>query len=68
MSDDYESLDKENIGTSSYERLQLNYKDMNYYNEVFVLNTLKNDKENSKCAKHHGVEGITTVLLHLISL
>ena len=68
MSDDYESLDKENIGTSSYERLQLNYKDMNYYNEAFVLNTLKNDKENSNCAKYHGVEGITTVLLHLISL
>ena len=68
MSDDYESLDKENMGTSSYETLQLNYKDMNYYNEAFVLNTLKNDKENNKCAKDHGVEGITTVLLHLISL
>lgn len=68
MSDDYESLDEEIIGTSTYERLQLNCKDMNYYNEAFVLNTLKNDKENSKCRKDHGVEGITTVLLHLISL
>ena len=68
MSDDYESLDKENIGTSTYERLQLNNKDMNYYNEGFVLNTLKNDKENNKCAKDQGDKGILIVLLHLISL
>ena len=68
VSDDYESLDMENIGTSTYERLQLNNKDMKYYNEIFVLNALKNDKENNTCAKDHGVEGIIIVLLHLISL
>ena len=58
----------ENIGTSTYERLHLNNKDLKYYNEIFDLKTLKNDKENSKCAKDHGVEGIIIVLLYLISL
>ena len=68
MSDDYESLDKENIGTSNYQRLQLNNKDMNYDNETFMLNKKKNDKANNKCAKDYWVEGIIIVLLDLISL
>ena len=58
MSDDYESLDMENIGTSTYERLQLNSKDLKYYNETFELNAEENDKGNKKCTKDHGIEGI----------
>ena len=58
MSDDYESLDMENIGTSTYERLQLSNKDLKYYNETFELNAEENDKDNKKCTKGHGIEGI----------
>ena len=47
--DDYESLDMENIGTSSYEILQLNKKSLKYYNT-----------DNNKWTKDHGVEGIMT--------
>ena len=68
VSDDYESLDMEKIETSTYERLQVNNKDMNSENETSVPNALKIDKENNKYAKDHRVEGIITVLLHLISL
>lgn len=68
VSDDYESLDMEKIETSTYERLQVQNKDMNSENETSVPNALKNDKENNKYAKDHRVEGIITVLLHLISL
>ena len=68
MSDDYESSDKEKVGTSNYQRLQLNNKDMNCDNETFMLNTLKNGKTNNKCAKDYWVEGIIIVLLDLISL
>ena len=48
----------ENIGTSTYERLQLNNKDLKYYNETFELNAEENDKGNKKCTKDHGIEGI----------
>ena len=58
MPDDYESLDMEKIGASTYERLKLNNKDLKYYNETFMLNTEEIDKNNSKCIKDHGVEGI----------
>ena len=47
MSDDYESLGMENIGTSSYEILQLNKKSLKYYNT-----------HNKKWAKDHGIKGI----------
>ena len=56
--DNYESLDPENIGTSIYQKLHLNNKDINYCNETFDLRTLENDKESNKCAKDHEVEGI----------
>ena len=58
MSDDYERLDMESIGTSTYERLQLNKKDLKYYNETFVLNAEENEKDNNKCTKDHDIEGI----------
>ena len=58
MSDDYESLDMQNIGTSTYESLQLNIKDSEYYNETFALNIQENDKDNNKCPKNLELEGI----------
>ena len=61
VSDDYESLDMEKIEISTYERLQVQNKDMNSENETSVPNALKNDKENNKYAKDHRVEGIITV-------
>ena len=56
----------EKIGSSTYERLQLNNKDKNYCNEKIVLNAEKNDKENNRCVKKHGAVGII-VLLQLIN-
>ena len=58
VSDDYESLDMQNIGTSTYESLQLNIKDSEYYNETFALNIQENDKDNNKCPKNLELEGI----------
>ena len=49
VSDDYESLDMENIGTSSYEILQLNKKCLKYCNT-----------HNNKWTKEHGIKGIMT--------
>ena len=66
-SDDYESLDMEKIGSSTYERLQLNSKDIIYYNEKIVFNAENNDKENNRYVKEHSSEGIIIILLQLIS-
>ena len=48
----------QNIGTSTYESLQLNIKDSEYYNETFALNIQENDKDNNKCPKNLELEGI----------
>ena len=56
----------EKIGSNTYERLQLNNKDINYYNEKIVLDAEKNDKENNRCVKEDGAVGII-ILLQLIS-
>ena len=47
VSDDYESLDMENIGTSSYEILHLNKTSLKYCN-----------MGNNKWTKDHGIKGI----------
>ena len=47
VSDDYETLDMENTGTSSYEILQLKKKSLKYYNT-----------HDNKWTKDHGIKGI----------